>query len=81
MFSALAPTSSFRYEVTIIFSSISYNASEIVGILQNGFPKSEAIIRDACRERGLTISKLHMSEFIKADGALTCCSVLFSMEN
>ena len=41
-----------------------------------GFPQSEAIIARVCEETGLTLHTLDMSELAKADGALTCCSVL-----
>lgn len=45
--------------------------------MQGGFPRSEALLERLCGERGLTLHKLpRMSEFIKADGALTCCSIL-----
>ena len=45
--------------------------------LQAGFPRSEALLERVCTERGLRLHKLlRMSEFIKADGALTCCSIL-----
>jgi dimethylargininase len=45
-------------------------------IIQDGFPKSESIIRDLAQSAGKDVIKLRMSEFIKADGALTCCSIL-----
>ncbi|MBM4251682.1 MAG: hypothetical protein FJ146_06905 [Deltaproteobacteria bacterium] len=45
-------------------------------VIQAGYEASAAILEHAAAERGLTVSKLHMSEFIKADGALTCCSVV-----
>ena len=45
-------------------------------LLQAGFPRSEAILGDACRLLGLTPLPVCMSELIKADGALTCCSLL-----
>lgn len=42
-------------------------------------PESEAAIRGACEERGLEPVRVSMAEFAKADGALTCCSLLFSL--
>lgn len=45
---------------------------------QEHFPASEAIIRPLCEAAGMTLHKLDMSELAKADGALTCCSVLGS---
>ncbi|ORZ41483.1 hypothetical protein BCR44DRAFT_43904 [Catenaria anguillulae PL171] len=49
-------------------------------VLQEGFPASEAILEREVAKRfpGTAIVKLQMSEFIKADGALTCCSLLFA---
>ncbi|EFJ42483.1 hypothetical protein VOLCADRAFT_107179 [Volvox carteri f. nagariensis] len=46
-------------------------------VMQAGFPASEAIVRAACEARGMTLHTLSMSELAKADGALTCCSLLF----
>ncbi len=46
-------------------------------IIQDGFPKSEAILRKKAEESKLNIVVLQMSELIKADGALTCGSLLF----
>jgi dimethylargininase len=45
-------------------------------LIQDGFPESEAILLKAAQERQLQLKKLKMSELIKADGALTCCSLL-----
>ncbi|KAG2486482.1 hypothetical protein HYH03_014786 [Edaphochlamys debaryana] len=46
-------------------------------VMQEGHPASEAIVRRLCEARGLTLHTLCMSELAKADGALTCCSILF----
>ncbi len=46
-------------------------------IIQEGFPRSEKMLAELAEEKGLQLRKLTMSELIKADGALTCCSVLF----
>jgi len=48
-------------------------------IMQEGFPMSEKVLQDLCDERGVKLIKLNMSELIKADGALTCCSILFQI--
>mmetsp|Transcript_9243 Transcript_9243/g.17327 ORF Transcript_9243/g.17327 Transcript_9243/m.17327 type:complete len:277 (-) Transcript_9243:171-1001(-) len=48
-------------------------------IMQEGFPESEAIIHQYCVDNNLKLHKLEMSEFLKADGALTCCSLLFKL--
>jgi dimethylargininase len=45
-------------------------------IIQDNFPESEKIFIELSNEYNLIIHKLNMSEFIKADGALTCCSVI-----
>lgn len=45
-------------------------------IIQDNFPESEKIFIELSKKYNLTINKLNMSEFIKADGALTCCSVI-----
>ncbi|MCB1148911.1 MAG: hypothetical protein KDK48_01995 [Chlamydiia bacterium] len=49
-------------------------------IIQEGFPRSEAILQKLCDLRGVTLLKLNMSELIKADGALTCGSILIFAE-
>ncbi|GIL74152.1 hypothetical protein Vretimale_4819 [Volvox reticuliferus] len=46
-------------------------------VMQAGFPASEAIVRAACEARQMQLHTLSMSELAKADGALTCCSLLF----
>jgi hypothetical protein len=46
--------------------------------LKAGYPASEALLRAACEARGLQLHTLCMSELAKADGALTCCSLLFT---
>ncbi|MDQ3232649.1 MAG: arginine deiminase family protein [Pseudobdellovibrionaceae bacterium] len=45
-------------------------------LIQDGFPQSESILLQAAAARKLQVEKLNMSELIKADGALTCCSLL-----
>ena len=46
-------------------------------VIQAGFPRSEKILSALAAEKGKRLLKLEMSEMIKADGALTCCSLLF----
>ena len=46
-------------------------------IMQDGFPATEAILRKLSKEKGMDLKTLRMAEFFKADGALTCCSLLF----
>lgn len=46
-------------------------------IYQQNFPESEKIILEELQQkRGVQVKSLCMSELIKADGALTCCSIL-----
>ena len=45
-------------------------------VIQDGFPESEKILFAFAESRNLTVHKLKMSEFIKVDGALTCCNIL-----
>lgn len=45
-------------------------------LIQEGFPESEAILQNLCNQTSVTLIKLNMSELIKADGALTCGSLL-----
>jgi dimethylargininase len=42
-------------------------------LIPKGFPKTKALIE----AKGLIVSELEMSEFRKADGAVTCLSVIF----
>ncbi|OBZ85418.1 N(G),N(G)-dimethylarginine dimethylaminohydrolase 1 [Choanephora cucurbitarum] len=48
-------------------------------IYQDNFPKSEKVIlTELGTKRGVELKSLCMSELIKADGALTCCSILIA---
>jgi dimethylargininase len=40
-------------------------------------PLSQPIIEQLCKDLGLKLHILNMGELAKADGALTCCSILF----
>jgi dimethylargininase len=44
-------------------------------VIQSGFLNSETVFDDLAKRYKLNVHRLNMSEFIKADGALTCCSV------
>lgn len=46
-------------------------------IIQEGFPASETILQNLCNQTSVKLLKINMSELIKADGALTCGSLLF----
>lgn len=46
-------------------------------VMQRSDPQTEQFFESLCAERGLQLHKLpRMEELIKADGALTCCSIL-----
>ncbi|KAG2446476.1 hypothetical protein HYH02_008467 [Chlamydomonas schloesseri] len=46
-------------------------------VMQAGHPESQARVTALCEVRGLRLHTLCMAELAKADGALTCCSLLF----
>jgi len=48
-------------------------------IIQDGYPSSESVMQPEVVKRKLKLVKLNMSELIKADGALTCGSILMSL--
>jgi dimethylargininase len=55
---------------------LSLNGGKFV-VYQQGFEASEKVILTELEEkRGIEVTSLCMSELIKADGALTCCSIL-----
>lgn len=45
-------------------------------IIQDGYPESEKVLQNLCDQKQVVLFKLNMSELIKADGALTCGSLL-----
>jgi dimethylargininase len=49
-------------------------------IVQEGFSASETILQDLCNQKLVTLIKINMSEIIKADGALTCGSLLGNID-
>lgn len=67
------------YEFVSVPDSIASNVLRIGSFLifQDGFSASEKILQDLCNRKGVTLIKINMSELIKADGALTCGSLLF----
>lgn len=48
-------------------------------LVQDGFPESTEVLESFAAFRHFKVSKLAMSEFIKVDGALTCCSILLDL--
>jgi len=68
-----------NYEFIKVPDSVCSNVLRINNtvFIQKGYPQSEEILERVIKKKGLICKKLEMSEFIKADGALTCCSVLF----
>jgi len=50
-------------------------------VIQEGFPKSEAILTELAKQHNVNVEKLMLSEMIKGDGCLTCGSVLFRCKN
>lgn len=45
-------------------------------LMRGGFPESEMVLEGLARQKGLQLHKLEYSEFGKADGSLTCCSIV-----
>lgn len=68
------------YNFIVVPDSIAANVLRIGSslIVQQGFPDSEEILQDLCARKEINLVKLNMSELIKADGALTCGSLLFN---
>eukprot|EP01116_Phalansterium_solitarium_P009808 TRINITY_DN24114_c0_g1_i1.p1 TRINITY_DN24114_c0_g1~~TRINITY_DN24114_c0_g1_i1.p1 ORF type:complete len:273 (+),score=91.82 TRINITY_DN24114_c0_g1_i1:107-925(+) len=67
------------YQFVFVPDSVAANVLRVGDsvFIQAGYPASESILESAAASHGLTVVKLCMSELIKADGALTCCSVPF----
>jgi len=67
------------YDLIFVPDAISANVLRLrdTVFIQTPFPASEPILERACEERKLSVVRLHMSELIKADSALTCCSLLW----
>lgn len=72
--------SGIDYDVIQVPDSVPANILALgsdFAVIQKNFPESERILAEELTgKRGLKIQALDMSELIKADGALTCCSVL-----
>jgi dimethylargininase len=68
-----------NYSVKFVPDSVASNVLNLGQslIIQDGFSRSEKILRDLANQRNMKVITLNMSELIKADGALTCCSLLF----
>jgi dimethylargininase len=66
------------YELIYVPDVVAANVLRVQNciFIQDGFPVSEALLRQQAAKRELSVVALNMSELIKADGALTCCSVL-----
>jgi dimethylargininase len=45
-------------------------------VMSGGFSRSEKLLEQMAAERGSQLHKLDFGEFAKADGSLTCCSIL-----
>lgn len=73
--------SSFHFDFLTVPDEVASNVLRIDShvVIQDGFPESESILQAFADAHGLSVHKLNMSEFIKADGALTCCNVLFDL--
>ena len=67
------------YEIVQVPDQVSANVLRMGStvIVQKGFERSENILKELCDRKGVSLKTLDMSELIKADGALTCGSLLF----
>lgn len=67
------------YKFVSVPESIASNVLRIGSslIIQEGFSLSEVVLQDLCDQKSVNLIKINMSELIKADGALTCGSLLF----
>jgi dimethylargininase len=45
-------------------------------VMRGGFPESERVLERLTAAKGLQLHKLEYGEFAKADGSLTCCSIV-----
>jgi dimethylargininase len=72
--------SGIDYNVIAVPDSVPANILALgsdFAVIQKNFPESERILaKELTEKRGIQLQALDMSELIKADGALTCCSVL-----
>lgn len=67
------------YNFIIVPDAVASNVLRVANtlIIQDGFPESEKVLEALCKEKAIQLIKITMSELIKADGALTCGSLLF----
>lgn len=70
-----------RYSIVFVPDPVASNVLRLGStlLIQEGYPMSEAVLTDLCKKHQVQVTRLNMSELIKADGALTCCSILFSI--
>jgi dimethylargininase len=70
---------SSHYTVARVPDSVAANVVSVGPrvMVQMGFPRSLSIIEGLARRQAKQLIPVEMSEFIKADGALTCCSILY----
>lgn len=79
LFKELKEKSGINYDVIEVPDQVPANILALgsdFAIIQKNFPESEKILNVELSKRGYKFEALDMSELIKADGALTCCSVL-----
>lgn len=71
--------SQVMFDVVVVPNIQCSNIMRIAGtvFIPAGYPKSEAILREACEKRGLKCVVLDINEFIKADGHMSAMSILF----
>lgn len=71
-------TSRWHWQWIEVPSLLASNVVRVRGtVLGQGDEAARQILQRACDVRGLRLEWVDMSETAKADGALTCCSVLF----
>jgi dimethylargininase len=71
------------YEIVELPDDIAANVLSVGStvMMQAGFKRSEEILKTVAARKNKKLMTLPMSELIKADGALTCCSILFQDES
>lgn len=74
---ACCPNTYTFVEVPDIVSSNVVRVRDLL-IIQAGYPSSQVILAELAASRSVRVVALDMSELVKADGALTCCSLLLA---